>query len=141
MNEKSVVRYTLDSCEKCLKCIKACPTSALSMVDNRIIIDGDSCINCGRCIRACHSKGLLAQGSPLSAIDDYDYTVCLIPSALSSQCASMEEAEDMFANIKDLGFDEVIDISDIEGGGSVQNTSPLIENPLKEYDFKILRLA
>jgi hypothetical protein len=32
-------------------------------------------------------------------------------------------------------------ISDIEGGGSVQNTSPLIENPLREYDFKILRLA
>ncbi|MBO4235042.1 MAG: 4Fe-4S binding protein [Firmicutes bacterium] len=115
MNEKSVVKYTLDSCEKCMKCIKACPTSALSMVDNRIIIDGDLCINCGRCIRACHSKGLLAEGSPLTAIDDYDYTVCLVPAALSSQCGSMEKAEEMFANIKDLGFDEVIDISDIEG--------------------------
>ena len=115
MNEKSVVKYTLDQCEKCLKCIKACPTSALSMVNNRIVIDGDNCINCCRCIRACHSKGLLAEGSPLSAINDYDYTVCLVPSALSSQCASMEEAEDMFANIKNLGFDEVIDISDIEG--------------------------
>ena len=131
MNEKSVVRYTLDSCEKCLKCIKACPTSALSMVDNRIIIDGDNCINCGRCIRACHSKGLLAQGSPLSAIDDYDYTVCLIPSALSSQCASMEEAEDMFANIKDLGFDEVIDISDIEGA-IMNETFRLADNISKD---------
>jgi hypothetical protein len=32
-------------------------------------------------------------------------------------------------------------ISDITGDSSGQNTSPLIENPLKEYDFKILRLA
>lgn len=85
------------------------------MVDNRIVINEDSCINCCRCIRACHSKGLLAQGSPISAVNDYDYTVCLVPAALSSQCGSIEEAEDVFANIKALGFDEVIDISDIEG--------------------------
>ena len=115
MNEKAVVKYTLDRCEKCMKCIKACPTSALSMLDNRIIIDEDLCINCGRCIRACHSKGLLAQGSPLSAVNDYEYTVCLVPAALSSQCGSMEEAEDMFASLNDIGFDEVLDISDIEG--------------------------
>ena len=115
MNEKSVVRYTLDQCVKCLKCIKTCPTSAISMVDNRIVINGDLCINCCRCIRACHNKGLLAQGSPLSAINDYDYTVCLVPSALSSHCANLEEAKHVFANIKDLGFDEVIDLSDVEG--------------------------
>ncbi|MBQ1468591.1 MAG: 4Fe-4S binding protein, partial [Solobacterium sp.] len=96
MNKRSVVSYTLDQCVKCLKCVKACPSSALSMIDNRIIVSDERCLNCGKCISACHNKGLLAPGSTLSDIDNYDYTVCMVPSALTSNCASKAEAEQLF---------------------------------------------
>ena len=115
MIKKTVVRYTLDECVKCLKCVRTCPTSALSLVDNRIVINDERCVNCGHCIRTRHHDGLQAHGSPLSAIKDYDYTVCLVPSALTSHCGSLKEAGELFAAIKNLGFDEVIDMSDEEG--------------------------
>lgn len=115
MSNKTVVTYTLSRCVKCLKCIKACPSSALSMENNRIHVDKNRCLNCGHCISACHSKGLLAQGSTLDDIESYDYTVCMIPSALISDCATIKEAQELFYAIKMLGFDEVVDITDIEG--------------------------
>ncbi|MBE6108900.1 MAG: 4Fe-4S dicluster domain-containing protein [Erysipelotrichaceae bacterium] len=108
---KSVVHYTLERCIRCMKCVKACPTSALSMSDDRVIIDQKRCINCGRCIMACHNRGILAQGSTLDDIENYDYTICLVPGALISHCASLEEAEDLFHAIRLLGFDEVVDIT------------------------------
>jgi len=109
---KSVVCYTLDQCIRCMKCIKSCPTSALSMIKGRIRIDQKRCINCGRCIRSCHNRGLLAQGSTIDEIANYEYTVCLVPGALVSHCASLAEAEDLFHAIRMLGFDEVVDITE-----------------------------
>ncbi len=109
---RSVVHYTLERCIRCMKCVKACPTSALSMIDDRVSIDQNRCINCGRCIMACHNRGILAQGSTLEDIGSYDYTVCLVPGALVSHCASLEEAEDLFHAIRMLGFDEVVDITE-----------------------------
>lgn len=112
---KTTVTYTLSRCVKCLRCIKACPTSALSMHDSRIHIDSDHCINCGQCIRACQNKGLTAKGSTLADLTNYDYTICLVPSALSSRCGGQAEVEDLFHAIKCLGFDEVVDLSVYEG--------------------------
>lgn len=112
---KSVVTYTLSHCVKCMKCIQACPMSALRMEDSRIHVNHERCINCAKCISACHSKGLLAQGSTIEDIQNYDYAVCMVPPALVSTCETPEKAEELFAAIKALGFDEVVDTSDIYG--------------------------
>ena len=34
-----VIEYGLDSCNHCLKCIKVCPTEAIKIVDNKVVID------------------------------------------------------------------------------------------------------
>ncbi|MBR2824762.1 MAG: 4Fe-4S dicluster domain-containing protein [Solobacterium sp.] len=113
---KSAVIYTLDSCVKCLKCVRACPVSALTMnADSRIEIDGEKCLNCARCITTCHSKGLLGQGSTLEDIPNYDYSICMVPPALINVCSTKEEADEMMYAIKQLGFDEVVDISPVYG--------------------------
>ena len=113
---KSALIYTLDSCVKCLKCVRACPVSALTMnEENRIQIDDEKCLNCARCITTCHSKGLLGQGSVLEDIQNYDYTICMVPPALINVCSTKDEADEMMYAIKQLGFDEVIDISPVYG--------------------------
>ena len=112
---KSVISYGLDKCIKCLKCVKSCPTGAISQRDGRISIDDAFCINCGRCIRECYHQGLQVQGAPLSKIADFAYTVCLVPSAFANNFSSNKEIEEMFYAIKDVGFDEVVDLSPYEG--------------------------
>lgn len=115
MKRKTVVTYTLSKCIKCLKCVKACPVSALTMVNNRIQVNQSRCINCGQCIQACHNKGLLAKGSTLEDINSYDYTVCMVPSAMTSMCSTLKQAQEVFNAIRMLGFDEVVDLSPVEG--------------------------
>ena len=44
----SVVTYTLSRCVKCMKCVKACPSGALTMENSRINIRHDRCLTCGR---------------------------------------------------------------------------------------------
>ena len=149
---KTAVTYTLSRCVKCLKCVKACPTSALTMENNRVHVSQDRCINCAKCIQACHSRGLIAQGSTLDDIDSYDYTVAMVPSALISICSTMEEAEELFYAIKQLGFDEVVDLSPLEGqlmhetrhissemkeGGGIASFCPVI-NRLIETTYPML---
>ena len=111
----SVVSYTLRKCTKCLKCIKVCPTGAMSMRDSRVQIDSEKCINCGACIDACNHQGLQAKGSTLVDIENYDYTVALVPTAVFGDCASLSEVQTLFAAIRKLGFDEVIDLSKYDG--------------------------
>ena len=40
-------------CKGCSLCEKECPIQAISMEENKAVIDGESCNHCGRCIRKC----------------------------------------------------------------------------------------
>ena len=110
----SVITYTLSKCSKCMRCVQACPTKAIRMQNNRIVIDKKNCINCFKCINACHHKGMTAQGSTLDDINSYNYTVCLVPSALSCHLESKQKVNTLFNALKKLGFDEIIDLSPVE---------------------------
>ena len=97
---KSVITYTLDSCRKCLKCLKFCPTEAITLDNGRVFISDEKCINCGKCVQACHNQGIKAKGSTLIDIKNYDYTVCIVPSSLIGHCKTRQEVEEMFYAIK-----------------------------------------
>ncbi len=45
-------------CRDCLKCIDICPTQAISMKKNKLVVDHDACIFCGACVEFCEKKGL-----------------------------------------------------------------------------------
>lgn len=111
-----MIDYVLDSCNHCLKCVKVCPTEAIRIVDNKVVIDDHKCIYCDKCIHTCHKGGLKVDNSHMSlTFDDYDYKVALIPTSVFSDFQSEEEAKVMFKAIEKLGFDEIVDYSDVEG--------------------------
>lgn len=111
---KPVVSYTLSRCQKCLRCLKVCPTEAIIIQDERVKINASRCTNCGQCIQACLNQGLQSKGSTLFDLQNYDYTIALVPSALYSVCKNYDEAQQLTAAIQHLGFDEVKNLSDIE---------------------------
>lgn len=47
-----------DDCVLCQKCIDVCYTNAISITDNKIVIDEDICVGCGQCSNNCPVKAI-----------------------------------------------------------------------------------
>lgn len=111
----TVISYTLEKCQKCMKCLRACPTGAISLQDSRVKIDSEKCTNCATCMEACVSQGLQAKGSTLADLENYDYKIALVSTAIFGECSTLAQAESLMMAIKKLGFDEVINLSSYDG--------------------------
>lgn len=113
---KPVISYLGNSCKNCIKCVKSCPTDAISIVNEQVIIDEDKCINCDICMQACDQKVLRIKHIDLkNTLKKHDYNIALIPTAILSDLKTYEEIKNISQAIKRLGFDEVIQYSDVEG--------------------------
>lgn len=113
---KSIALTGQQKCIQCIKCLKACPVDAISIVDHQVHINNDKCIHCGICIKECSSRVLKVQNVHLSdTLHCHDYNVILIPTSLLSDMKSYDEFEKINAAILKLGFDEIVQYSDIEG--------------------------
>lgn len=125
---KSLITYHLDSCAHCLKCIRACPTEAICRNGQELNIDLNKCIYCGKCIEVCEKNGLKVDNSHISTtLSDFDYTVALVPGSFFAEFTSEKEAGKMMKAIQNLGFDEVVDYSDVEGAIYLETISQ-VEN-------------
>ena len=40
-------------CVGCGECVKVCNANAVTMLNNKAVIDPSNCINCGQCVDAC----------------------------------------------------------------------------------------
>jgi electron transfer flavoprotein alpha subunit len=60
-----------DKCVGCGACIDACPFGALSLVDDKVVVN-DKCTGCGACLLACPMHALsLPEKSPLKPSDNH----------------------------------------------------------------------
>lgn len=48
-----MVKINSDKCVACGGCIDLCPSIAISMVDDLVIIDDQLCTECGICVKVC----------------------------------------------------------------------------------------
>lgn len=62
-----------ESCIKCRKCVKLCPVEAISLKDDKIVINPDRCLGCGFCGVRCpsHSISLDLKKPLLGGVKDY----------------------------------------------------------------------
>lgn len=113
---KPVVSWLDTKCSHCIKCLKSCPTDAISIVNHEVNIDENQCIHCDVCIKECPSRVLKVHGAHMSeTLHEHEYNVILIPTSLLSDLKSYEEFQKICHAILKLGFDEVEQYSDIEG--------------------------
>jgi len=51
-----MIKINYNSCTGCAACIDLCPVIAMSLVDDKVVIDGEKCTECGNCIKVCPLK-------------------------------------------------------------------------------------
>lgn len=56
MDKGPVIAWHEKYCTKCLKCVEACPKSAIKFLNGRLITDESLCDLCGTCVSVCPSK-------------------------------------------------------------------------------------
>ncbi len=48
-----------ENCVSCGSCEGACPTEAISMGDDRYVINADACVSCGACAGTCPTEAIV----------------------------------------------------------------------------------
>ncbi|CAH1056021.1 EFR1 family ferrodoxin [Paenibacillus pseudetheri] len=61
---------TTDSCTRCLKCVRSCPTSNITNSQDGIIFS-QNCLLCMRCVYSCPQKAIQATRLKASVVDPY----------------------------------------------------------------------
>lgn len=94
-------------------CEEACPVGAISRnSDNREEIDFDKCIYCGKCMRECPFGAVMERSqlmNILKCLKSDQKVVAMIAPAIIGQFSA--EPEQVFAAVKNLGFDEVAEVA------------------------------
>ncbi len=111
--DRFVHSVTLDSdkCLGCTNCIKHCPTQAIRVRDGKATIISARCIDCGECIRVCPHHAKRARHDSLDMLSNYTYTVALPAPSLYGQFHRLDDIDVVLTGLKQLGFDEIFEVS------------------------------
>ena len=113
---KPVIHFLGENCKNCIKCVKSCPTEAISLINGKVMIDDAHCINCHVCVQSCDYKQLKIREVNLEkAFQEHEYNIALIPTSILSDFKEFDELKEFVYAIKKFHFDEVVQYSDIEG--------------------------
>ncbi|UTY38280.1 hypothetical protein NMU03_11400 [Allocoprobacillus halotolerans] len=113
---KPVIHFLGENCKNCIKCVKSCPTEAISLINGKVMIDDAHCINCHVCVQSCDYKQLKIREVNLEkAFQEHEYNIALIPTSILSDFKEFNELKEFVYAIKKFHFDEVVQYSDIEG--------------------------
>ncbi len=52
------VQADLEKCTGCGACVDVCPSEALSVEDDKIVVNDEACIDCGICVDECPVEAL-----------------------------------------------------------------------------------
>ena len=56
-----IVKVNADECVGCETCVPACPVEAISMDDDKAVIDQETCTQCKTCVDECPVEAIVVE--------------------------------------------------------------------------------
>jgi iron only hydrogenase large subunit-like protein len=108
-----LIEFDKSLCDSCYKCLRGCPTKAISFYENTREIVDDLCIKCGLCQLNCPQNALKFR-NPINSImgtlkSNRKTAVSIAPSYVGA--FDMDDSDSMAGALKALGFDYVEETS------------------------------
>ena len=126
------VQLDADRCCGCTNCLKRCPTEAIRVHDGKAKILSERCIDCGECIRICPHHAKKAHSNTLEEINGFTYRVAIPAPALFGQFNNLDSIDFVLTGLKQLGFNDVFEVSRAAELVSEATRKLIKENKLKK---------
>ncbi|UCD55967.1 MAG: 4Fe-4S binding protein, partial [Candidatus Hydrogenedentota bacterium] len=104
-------RVDPEKCRGHMTCVRHCPTQAIRVRGGKAVISEELCVDCGTCISVCPSGAIVPIADSVAGISDFKYKVVVPSPVLYSQFDSDIHPYIIHLAFKELGFDEVVDVS------------------------------
>lgn len=109
--EFRAIQLLVDNCKGCTKCMNGCPMEAIRLKNGKAVIYEDKCIDCGECIRTCEYSAYKSKRNTLEELRNFKVTIAVPTVTLYSQFGDFIDPEILNKCIKNLGFNDVFDIT------------------------------
>ena len=104
-------KIVAEKCNGHMKCMRSCPTQAIRVRNGKAIMSEELCVDCGTCISVCPAKAITTVTDPIEEFTHFKYKVVVPTTVLYSQFDSSIHPYIIHLALKQLGFDEVVDLS------------------------------
>ncbi len=108
---KHSVDLDQEKCRGCTSCLKHCPTEAIRIKDGHAVINPARCIDCGQCIRQCPHNAKKPISGKIENIKNYKWSIALPAPSLYSQFDALDDVDYVLSGLKEIGFDDVFEVS------------------------------
>lgn len=105
------IKIVEENCTGCTRCVRVCPTEALRVRNEVVILDDSRCIDCGRCVAACPYDAIQTFADNLSIIEQKKYKVAIVSTAYAGQFPENIGYKTALKALLHIGFDEVAEES------------------------------
>jgi iron only hydrogenase large subunit-like protein len=96
-------------CIGCVTCSKACPTKAIRVRQDLMVVNSALCIDCGECLRACPRHAVRVRTSSPSDLKRFAFTVAVPSTTLYTQFGHEVTPEQITGALPACGFNAVYD--------------------------------
>ena len=107
-----LINFKEANCKNCYRCVRACPVKAIKFKNHQAIIDDKRCIACGQCFVVCPQNARDVK-SDLLKIEAAlrDKTIKVVALIAPSFTGFYMNKGGFVSGLKQLGFDEVVEVS------------------------------
>jgi iron only hydrogenase large subunit-like protein len=105
------LRFDAHRCDRCLACLRACPTHAIRIRGGVAVRLDDRCIDCGECLRVCTRQAVVPLTTALAELARFRHSIAIPSPALYTQVEPWVTPAVVHAALRRCGFDEVVGLS------------------------------